>query len=290
MQLTPFATGFSLLEAPRVDARGVWFSDIMDGGIRRLRPDGGMDLWLPDRRFIGGLAFNDDGRVICGGMGGLAWLDPETGASGVLLDRIAGQPIPGVNDICAAPDGGLFFGIVDQPAIAECRPLGPSTIHHLDTAGRVRKVHAAAFANGLAVSPDGRRLFVSDSSVGVFIYDLPLGEGEPKGTLLAPLEDGDGLALDAEGGVWVARILGGALTRLTPDGVADRQVPVPGGHVTSLCFGGADLRDVYVTTAAAGAGEAIMRGEPAAARTAALYRGRSDIAGAPAGVSRFSLA
>src|SRR5262245_33563023 len=113
LEFTPVATGFALLEAPRVDERGVWFTDILLGGVRRLRPDGTIDAWITERRFTGGLAFNEDGRLVCAGPGGLIWLDPETGAKGVLLDRIDGAPVLGINDIEPGPDGGLFFGTVD---------------------------------------------------------------------------------------------------------------------------------------------------------------------------------
>jgi sugar lactone lactonase YvrE len=59
----------------------------------------------------------------------------------------------------------------------------------------------------------------------------------------------DGLAVDAEGGVWVAAYGGGCATRFSPDGSLDRHVDVPAQSVTSLAFGGSDGRDLYVVSA-----------------------------------------
>src|SRR3974377_556544 len=99
MKFPPVATGFCLLEAPRADHRGIWFSEIVLGGIRCVRPDGHMDTWLLHRKPLGGIAFNDEGSLVCSGPDGLVWLDPASGATGTLLNEIDGAKIRGINDI-----------------------------------------------------------------------------------------------------------------------------------------------------------------------------------------------
>jgi gluconolactonase len=54
--------------------------------------------------------------------------------------------------------------------------------------------------------------------------------------------------VDAEGGVWVAAGDAGRVVRFGADGSLDRELEVPASFVSSLCFGGDDMRDVYVTT------------------------------------------
>jgi sugar lactone lactonase YvrE len=63
----------------------------------------------------------------------------------------------------------------------------------------------------------------------------------------------DGLAVDAEGGIWVALWNGGAVQRYSPEGQPDLRVELPVSQVTSCCFGNADLETLYITTAARGA-------------------------------------
>ena len=79
----------------------------------------------------------------------------------------------------------------------------------------------------------------------------------------------DGLAVDVEGGVWVAQPSGGKVQRYTPDGSADIYVAIPDPMVTSLCFGGSDHRDLYVVTG----GQSPLGG--------CIYRTRVDVPGVP---------
>src|SRR6267143_1079039 len=59
----------------------------------------------------------------------------------------------------------------------------------------------------------------------------------------------DGMAVDAQGLLWVASARAGCVARLTPDGEIDRVLAVPAQTVTSLCFAGGDQHDLYVVTA-----------------------------------------
>ena len=90
MEFRPLASGYCFLEAPRVAGEYIWFTDLLLGGVYRLSPDGTVDHFLKDRHHIGGLAVNHDGRIVCGGPGGLVWLDPATGSSGTIIDSIDG--------------------------------------------------------------------------------------------------------------------------------------------------------------------------------------------------------
>jgi sugar lactone lactonase YvrE len=101
----------------------------------------------------------------------------------------------------------------------------------------------------LALSPDGQEVRELCSS--------------PRGSP-------DGLAVDAEGGVWVALGQGGAIGRFLPDGRLDELVAVPAQFVSSLCFGGPDMRDVLITTADNHVNPELG---------GALFRARSEIAG-----------
>ena len=277
----PVATGYCFLEAPRADGDVVWFTDLLLGGLRRLRPGGQIDEFLPDRTKIGGAALNEDGCIVCGGTGGIAWLNPVTGKSGMLLEVADGKPIDCVNDMLPDGKGGLYFGTSHTRLHQREETPPPLAIYRLDPDGRVtRLADGLRLCNGIGLSPDGRRLYHNESLVGTFVYDIqPDGSLKDK-TLFCPETDCDGLAMDREGGVWIAGFDSGSIRRILPNGKVDRRERLPVKNVMSLCFGGADWRDLYVATAGNQGVDKMMAGV-SPPREASLYKARSDIAGLP---------
>jgi xylono-1,5-lactonase len=107
-------------------------------------------------------------------------------------------------------------------------------------------------------------------------------------TVFSSKEDCDGLTVDAEGGVWIAYFATGELIRYRPDGSIDGHVPVPHKVVTSACFGGADDRDLYVTTAGNEGIDALLKGVNPP-RVASVFHARVDIPGLKVPRTRFHL-
>jgi len=101
--------------------------------------------------------------------------------------------------------------------------------------------------------------------------------------------DCDGMALDAEGNLWITGFQSGHLVRLRPDGTALEPVATPASAITQLRFGGADLRDVYLTSVPADGGESLKDGVPLSDHNSVLYRGRSEVAGMPIAPTRYTL-
>lgn len=290
MDFELIASGFGLTEAPMFDSRGLWFSDMAVGGLRCLRSDGRVDAWFADRKMIGGIVMNRGGALLCSGSGGLVWFDPATESTGTLLDSINDEPIGGINDMIADVRGRLYFGTVDHPSMFRGEPLGPGGLYRLDPDGQVTMLHGGLrFSNGFGISPDGTKLYHNDSSVGTRVFELAPDGSLGRDAFLIEDGDCDGLAVDQDGGVWIAKIGAGSIVRVTPNGATDFEVSVPGGHVTSLCFGGADGRDLYVSTAAPGAGEAVMRQSSPPELTASVYKARSDVVGVPRACAAFRL-
>jgi sugar lactone lactonase YvrE len=135
-------------------------------------------------------------------------------------------------------------------------------------------------SNGIGWSPDCSALYHVDSArrrVDVYDFDAVAGTVAGRRAVVAvPAELGapDGLAVDAEGGLWVALWGGSAVHRYGPDGALEERLELPVTNVTSCCFGGSDLKTLYVTTAARGAA-----GEPLAG---ALFAYRPGVRGLPA--------
>jgi sugar lactone lactonase YvrE len=264
-----------------VDGDTVWYSDVVGGGVYRVAPDTTIEGWLPERRFVGGLAANQGGTVLVGGAGGIVWLDPETGRSGELLSEVEGEALPGVNEMCPDGRGGIYFGTVDIPSIEAAVTPRPSGLFHLAVDGTARQLTGGlVFTNGVDVSPNGKFLYHNESFVGTFAYPIEPGGGLGERRMLLEKEDVDGLTLDADGNLWVTGFSSADILCLNPDGeiVGGVEVPEAGG-VGNFRFGGDDGRDMYITRVVPGASERLKAGQLPTEPEATLLRAPSPVAG-----------
>jgi xylono-1,5-lactonase len=184
------------------------------------------------------------------------------GAPGDVVASVGGPDNCRTNDAVVDPRGRLWFGTMD---LAQRAPIGQVHVHD---AGGLRAVGGhAAITNGPAVSPDGTRLYHVDTLAGlVWAFDIGTREQLVDGTVFARIDpaDGspDGVAVDAEGCVWVALWGGWSVRRYSPRGELLSRVALPCAQVTKIAFGGADLRTAYVTTARTGLDDAALRAQP----------------------------
>lgn len=125
-------------------------------------------------------------------------------------------------------------------------------------------------SNGIAFSPYGDTLYFTDTRCHLcYAYDLDLDDGAVYNRRIfadhsSTGERPDGTCVDADGCVWMAFFAGGRIVRHRPDGTVDRVVELPVTNPTCLCFGGRDLRTLYVTTAAKFLSPAQRASEPLA--------------------------
>ncbi len=240
--MTPLVWGYTFLEAPRADpAGGLYFSDIIAGGVYRWSPDGVVETVIPKRRGVGGLALHADGGLVVSGRDVCHVRD---GQSRVLL-TVAGAL--GFNDLTTDAAGRVYVGSMRSGAM-EVEGRVPSELWRIDAAGSATPVcDGIEFPNGVGFAPDGRTLYLSNYSAGIVLAIDPLS-GARRPFARTPRGNPDGLAVDEAGGVWVACGDAGGVARFAADGTLDRTLDVPATFVTSLCFGGADRRDLYVVT------------------------------------------
>lgn len=158
---------------------------------------------------------------------------------------------------------------------------GAGRVYRLDPDLSVHVVlPSVTVPNGLAWTASGERALHADTGDGViWAYDFDteaggFGERRPFVQFDGATGLPDGMAVDDEGGVWVALWGGGAVHRYTPSGELDAVVQVPVTNVTSCAFGGADLRTLYITTSRQGLAEP----EPHAG---GLFAVETGVAGAP---------
>ena len=269
----------------------VWYSDVIAGGIHGVKPDGTkVASFNEGRKWSGGVMMNCDGSVLSTGEGGIAWNHPESGRSGWLLDSLDGQPINGINEMVPDGTGGIFFGTSDIEMVIKGQATRPTEIWRL-TAERqaIKLAEGIGFTNGLAYDAQRRRFYCNDTFHRSWAFDvaddLTLHDRQP----FLEKEDVDGMALDAEGNLWVTGFRSNFFVRVAPDGTLLERFETQAGSITQLRFGGADMRDVYFNSVPADGGDTLKEGGEITARNSWLYRGRSDVPGLIIAPARFDL-
>lgn len=278
------AEGYGLIEGPVWDpARGLYFSDALGGGVHRLDRSGTVTVALAKRRGIGGMALHADGGLIVGGRD-IAHVDLASGATRTLLALDAIPGATGFNDLTPDSAGRLYVGSLAFRVFGGETPK-PGHLHLVDLDGTMRTVaDGVMLTNGLGFSPDGRRLYHCDArSELVRVYDAAADGTLGPWRTFARMGSGrvpDGMKVASDGSVWVADAHGGRVAVFNPDGSHRRDLAVPLPMVTSLCFAGDDLRDLYVVTGS--------RGGPSE-RCGSIFRTRVDVPGVPLPPARVRL-
>jgi sugar lactone lactonase YvrE len=132
---------------------------------------------------------------------------------------------------------------------------GVAALFSLDSTGLREVVPELTIANGMGWSRDQRSMYFIDSPTGrVDIFDCNLQSGELKNrrpliTFDVAAGIPDGLTTDEDGGIWVAFFGGGEVRRFDPSGELTHVVTLPVKQVTSCCFGGTDMSELFITTA-----------------------------------------
>jgi xylono-1,5-lactonase len=286
------AYGYGLAEAPvwvppdhdLADAPGgvLLFSDVLGGGLHRWSAASGVTTVVPKRRGIGGAALHADGGVVVTGRNVQHVRGSETRTVLTL------EGATGFNDMTTDTDGRIYVGSMrfmpfegGQPVPGEVWRVDgddAATDHGAQATERRAKATELfgdiSWPNGMGFSPDGRTIYISDYAAGkVIAHDLTSTSEAQNRRVFAesPSRAADGLAVDSEGRVWVALGAGG-LGRFSAGGTLEEVLEVPAGFVASLCFGGTDGRDLYITTAD-------NTEDPA--RRGTVFRTRVDVPGLP---------
>ena len=280
------ATGHGLIEGPVWDpARGLYFSDVLNGGVFLLDRAGAVSQVVPKRRGNGGMALHEKGGLIVGGRD-IAWVSLGDGATKTLLALDAISGATGFNDLTTDRAGRIYVGSLAYKVFGGEAPR-PGHLHVIDLDGTMRTLSdGVLLTNGLGFSPDGRHLYHSDARAGlVRAYDVAADGSVGPWRSFAVLGDGqsavpDGLKVAGDGSVWVADAHGARVAVFNADGTHRHDLTVPLPMVTSVCFGGDDLCDLYIVTGS--------RGGPHE-NCGSIFRTRVDVAGLTLSPARVKL-
>lgn len=215
-------------------------------------PDSGEHRKWPMPQRIGGFVPKASGGLLVALADGLYDFAPGTGE----LKLRVRSPLPPhvkLHECHCDRQGRFWIGGYDHEFPANRAAKGAS-LFRLDGDRLTPVVEGIAIANGLAFSPDGRTMYLSDSptrKVEAFDLEPQTGAISKRRPFLA-LHEGegfvDGATVDTQGGYWLANVGAGALRRYQPDGTLDRIVPLPFSNPTKPAFGGADLKTLFVTS------------------------------------------
>jgi sugar lactone lactonase YvrE len=256
---------------------GVWFVDIKGHKIHACAGDGSARRSWAAPQQVSAIVPVEGGGWVVALEDGLYRFDETSGAFSLLQHVEADQPGNRFNDAHVDSAGRLWFGSMDN---GEERATG--SLYRFD--GRAAQLCDSGYiiTNGPAISPDGRTLYHTDTlAKRIDAFDLA-----PDGSLantrpFVTVDDGgypDGMAVDAEGCVWVATFGGWRIDRFAPNGRKVGEVRFPCSNITKLAFGGDDLRTVYVTTARKGLSAEQLAEQPLAG---GLFTFRAEVPGLP---------
>ncbi len=229
----------------------LYWVDIPAGRVHRLAGDGGHASWEVGAPAGAVVPRAGGGLVVAAGTG-FVTLEPATGAVAPLAGTTASPADARMNDGACDLAGRFYAG-----TMAHDEAPGGGTLYRLDPDRSVTEIYPrVGVSNGIGWSPDNRQMYYIDSleyRVDVMDYDPltgQIGERRPFAAVGAGDVQPDGLAVDSDGGLWVAVWGGGMIQRLDPAGRPAGQIRLPAANVTSCAFGGPDMDRLYITTAA----------------------------------------
>lgn len=272
-----------------IDDGSLIFVDLRFASLSRVDRDKRVDVVAMLGGSPNGAAIGPDGKCYVCNSGGFKWsqhpnrgwtvvgqaddysggrierVDLNTGKSEVLYDRTPDGPLRGPNDLVFDSEGGFWF--TDSGKVrANDRDHGAICYARTD-GSMVERVVAPIthpFPNGIGLSPDGKTLYCAETVTGrLWAFKLkapgvidPAPFPSPHGGSLLGAASGycllDSLAVEAGGNVCVGTLMRGGITVFGAHGGIAERVALPDFYVTNLCFGGADMRDVFVTMSATG--------------------------------------
>jgi sugar lactone lactonase YvrE len=289
-QPVTLASGFSFPESPRWLDGAVWFSDLMDRCVYRL-VDGRAEVMCVFEDMPSGLGFLPDGTPLVAGMRTTKVFAIESGKAAVYADASSLDAGGGLNDMVVDGWGRAYIDLRarrryldpgDAALVGVPKELprgeGVLLIRHRGDSGQVVAVDLGG-PNGLAVSPDGKRLFLAES-FNERLISFPIHENGELGPAEVVSEmhgaGPDGICLDADGAIWYSSPSSGRFVRVLNGEPVD-SVSVAPAMAVACVLGGEDRRTLIMAVSDTGMKQfRLMWDDATLAEARATSQGRID--------------
>ncbi|PMB52273.1 gluconolactonase [Fischerella thermalis CCMEE 5201] len=245
--------GFKFTEGPVWDQRGfLLFSDIGANTIYKWTPDGQISIFRRPAGHSNGNTLDQEGRLITAEHDRRLVRTEKNGTLTILAERYQSKRLNSPNDVVVKSDGSIYFTDPPYGIGKEKEELGFYGVYRLSPDGTLNLLtREMVRPNGLAFSPDEKKLYVSDSQKGhIRVFQLKSDGGLSNGRMFAELrgpEDKgvpDGIKVDVQGNVYCSGPEG--VWVFLPNGQLLDKIIVP-EKVTNLTWGDKDYKTLYIT-------------------------------------------
>jgi gluconolactonase len=244
-------SGFAFVEGPvwvkQGDAGYLLFSDIYNSRIMKIAKENEPEIYRKDTHAANGNSMDKEGRLYTAERDGHRIVRQEKdGSETVVAAAFEGKRFNSPNDLVVRRDGQVYFSDPGSAAVLDAREIAFNGVYHVSPAGAVSLIAKMPRPNGVALTEDGRTLYVADSAEKkVFAFDLDeQGNASHERTLISGIEGTpDGLRVAKNGNLYIACH---GIAIYTPSGKLVKMIEFP-ETPANCAFGGADLQTLYVT-------------------------------------------
>jgi D-xylonolactonase len=224
----------------------LYWTDIPAGKIYCLDTRTGNCRRMYEGQPVGGFTLQANGDLLLFRVTDIAQLHPDGRV--VSLRAFSDDGMDRFNDVIADPEGRVFAGTIGKHP--RCG------LYRVDLDGTITKLFdGTGCSNGMGFSLDLKTFYWTCTTTRrIFQFDYNQRSGAIANQRLfyqAPADEGlpDGLTIDADGAVWSARWSGSAVLRHGLDGQVLDRFQMPAKNITSICFGGDNMKDLFITSA-----------------------------------------